>query len=83
MQFLLLLIIFIIILFFIYLYQYNILTLRKITETWQDYTLNPYNYVLSGKDPLYFYRYDRFRRPYRDGFKFFQSYPTPHMSSFQ
>ena len=51
-------------------------------ETWQDYTLKPYNYILSGKDPLYFFRYDRFRRPYRDGFKFYQSYPVPHMSSF-
>jgi len=68
-----------IILVIILLCLYNF---RTSTETWQDYTLNPYNYVLSGKDPLYFYRYDRFRRPYRDGFKFYQSYPTPHMSSF-
>jgi len=49
-------------------------------ETWQDYTLKPYNYILSGSDPLYFYRYDRYRRPYRDGFKFYQSYPIPHMT---
>lgn len=50
-------------------------------ETWQDYTLKPYNYVYSGNDPLHFYRKDRYRRPYRDGFKFYQSYPVPHMSS--
>jgi len=50
-------------------------------ESWQDYTLRPYNYVYSGKDPLYFYRYDRDRRPYRDGFKFYQSYPIPHMTN--
>lgn len=49
-------------------------------ETWQDYTLKPYNYIFSGRDPLYFYRYDRYRRPYRDGFKFHQSYPVPHLS---
>ena len=49
-------------------------------ETWQDYTLKPYNYIKSGSDPLYFYRYDRYRRPYRDGFKFYQTYPIPHMT---
>lgn len=48
-------------------------------ENWQDYNLAPYNYILSGRDPLYFYRYDRYRRPYRDGFLFYQSYPVPHM----
>lgn len=53
------------------------------TETWQDYTLQPYNYIYSGSDPLYFYRYDRYRRPYRDGFKFYQSYPIPHLTSYQ
>lgn len=52
-------------------------------EKWQDYTLKPYNYILSGKDPLYFYRYDRYKRPYRDGFKFYQSYPIPHMTYYQ
>lgn len=49
-------------------------------ETWQDYTLKPYNYIFSGSDPLYFYRRDRYRRPYRDGFRFYQSYPVPHMT---
>ncbi len=52
---------------------------KEIFEGWQDYTLFPYNYILSGKDPLYFYRKDRYRRPYRDGFKFYQSYPVPHL----
>lgn len=50
------------------------------TEHWQDYILKPYNYIFSGTDPLYFYRRDRYRRPYRDGFKFYQSYPVPHLT---
>jgi len=54
-----------------------------VEETWRDYRLAPYNYIYSGRDPLYFYRYDRFRKPYEDGYKFFQSYPIPHMSSHQ
>lgn len=54
----------------------------NINEYYQDYTLKPYNYILSGKDPLYFYRYDRYKRPYRDGFKFYQSYPLPNMTSY-
>ena len=53
---------------------------KTTSENWQDYVLKPYNYVLSGRDPLYFYRKDRYRRPYRDGFKFYKSYPIPHMS---
>lgn len=52
-------------------------------ETWQDYTLRPYNYIYSGRDPLYFYRRDRYRKPYRDGFKYYQSYPIPHHTPHQ
>lgn len=67
---------------FIILIIIIILTIPKI-EKWQDYTLKPYNYIFSGRDPLYFYRYDRYRRPYRDGFKFYQSYPIPHTTYYQ
>lgn len=62
---------------------YFILNHSNYIEGWQDYTLKPYNYVLSGSDPLYFYRYDRYRKPYRCGFKFFQSYPYPHLTQHQ
>ncbi len=53
---------------------------NKIMESWQDYTQYPYGYIFSGKDPLYFYRKDRYRRPYRDGYRFYQSYPIPHFT---
>lgn len=66
---------FFLIIFIVFLFKYTII------ENWQDYTLKPYDYIFSGRDPLYFYRYDRYRRPYRDGFLFYQSYPTPHMTN--
>lgn len=56
--------------------------MRNKYEHWQDYMLKPYNYIFSGRDPLYFYRRDRYRRPYRHGFKFYQSYPRPHLRNY-
>lgn len=67
-------ILFLIIIFFLFLIHDH-----QIFEGWQDYVLFPYNYVLTGRDPTYFYRRDRYRRPYRDGFRFYQSYPYPHL----
>ena len=49
-------------------------------ETWQDYSILPYKYVKSGADPLYFYAYNRYRKPYRWPFKYFSSYPYGHIS---
>jgi len=49
-------------------------------EGWQDYTMKPYGYVKSGTDPLYFYGHNRYRKPYRYPFKYYRSYPYPHMS---
>jgi hypothetical protein len=48
-------------------------------ESFVDYTQEPYGYMKSGSEPLYFYRKDRYRRPYNDGFRFYKSYPYPHM----
>ncbi len=50
------------------------------SEPFQDYKLCPYGEVLSGNDPLYFYNYDRYRKPYRWPFKYHSSYPYPHMN---
>lgn len=49
-------------------------------ELWKDYEQSPYNYQLNGADPLYFYRKDRFRKPYRYPLKYYKSYPTKHLS---
>lgn len=48
-------------------------------EDWVDYIRAPYNEIESGTDPLQFYRRDRYRKPYRYPFTFYQSYPSPHM----
>jgi hypothetical protein len=52
---------------------------RGLTENWQDYQLCPYGDVKSGNDPLYFYNYNKYRRPYRWPFRYFSSYPYPHL----
>lgn len=47
-------------------------------EGFQTYTQLPYGSVKTGADPMYVYRKDRYRKPYRHPFKFFSSYPYPH-----
>jgi hypothetical protein len=54
--------------------------LGRNSEYFQDYQLSPYGEVYSGNDPLYFYNYNRYRKPYRWPFKYYSSYPYPHMS---
>lgn len=60
--------------------SYYKINTNEVNETMQNYIQMPYGYVRSGTDPLYFKRVDRYRRPYEDGFKFFKSYPYPHLS---
>ena len=52
----------------------------KNKEQFQNYVLQPYGYVKTGADPLYFYNRNRYRKPYRWPFKFYSSYPYSHMS---
>ena len=54
--------------------------LLTLNEPFQNYTINPYGYVSTGNNPLYFYNLDRYRKPYRWPFRFYQSYPYGHMS---
>ena len=68
---------FILILIFVVIY------LEINSEYFQDYKLSPYGEVYSGNDPLYFYNYNRYRKPYRWPFKYYSSYPYPHMSPLQ
>ena len=51
---------------------------EEVVENWANYKTPPYNYVDTGRDPLHFYRRDRYRKPYRYPYKFYQSYPYPH-----
>lgn len=63
-----------------FLILFSILYISNQRESFQDYKLCPYGEVLSGNDPLYFYNYDRYRKPYRWPFRYHSSYPYPHMS---
>jgi len=54
-------------------------TLYTNKEQWVDYIQPPHNYVKTGTDPISYYRRDRYRKPYRNGFKAYKSYPYPHM----
>lgn len=54
--------------------------LTQQSETFQNYTLNPFGYVYTGDDPLYFYNKNRYRKPYRWPFRFYKSYPYDHLS---
>lgn len=52
--------------------------LNNLKETWESYKKPPYGYVSTGADPIYYYRHDRFRKPYRWPLTFSSSYPYPH-----
>ena len=43
-------------------------------EYFQDYMMYPYGEVYSGSDPLYFYNYNRYRKPYRYPLTYYSSY---------
>lgn len=61
----------------VYLKVYHVV-LNK--ENFQNYKMNPFGEVKTGNDPLYFYNYNRYRKPYRWPFRYYSSYPYPHMS---
>lgn len=42
-----------------------------------------FNYWRTGSQPLNFYKLPLYRKPYRFPFRFFKSYPIPHMSTFR
>lgn len=63
--------------FCILLYSVIMLTVGY-NEYFQIYKRFPYSELNTGKDPLYFYRHDRYRKPYRYPFRYSSSYPLPH-----
>ena len=56
----------------------------NLNESFVPYQANPntiYSKWYTGTQPLNFYNYPIYRKPYRDGFKISQSYPYPHYNS--
>jgi uncharacterized protein YxeA len=55
---------------------------NEVKEEFTTYNIEPYNYKTTGANPLSFYNYPRYRKPYRYGFKFYSSYPVPYYRYF-
>ncbi len=58
------------------------LTQTTLRENWQSYKQTPFGEVKTGQDPLYFYAYYRYRKPYRWPFRFHSTYPYPHLEPY-
>ncbi len=56
------------------------LNINSNMENFQTYFYDPFNYGTTGADPLTFYKYPVYRKPYRYPFQFYSSYPYPYMS---
>jgi hypothetical protein len=65
--------------FLIYLYKNEYIPI----EHFVPYTYGPYNYMTTGVDPLTFYPYPIYRKPYMYPYQFYQSYPSPHMTYYE
>ena len=80
---LIILIFILVILFFIYNLSFGWGKNRDvIKEKWQNYMDLPFDYLDTGSNPLNFYQKDKYRKPYRWPFKFYQSYPLPSMQAY-
>ena len=73
----------IVIIIILILYVININLKNKIKENFETYSYGPYNYMDSGASPLTFYKYPVYRKPYMYPYKFYKSYPYPHMSYYE
>lgn len=49
--------------------------------TYQTYPNTIYQKLRTGSQPLNYYNYPIYRKPYRQGFVYNQSYPYPHLNS--
>lgn len=56
---------------------------KELLEKFQVYmhTPNVFGEMDTGSDPINFYRYDRYRKPYMWPRKIFSEYPYPHMDN--
>lgn len=70
-------IIILIILIITFIYMLNVHNLK---ESFTTYSYGPYNYMDTGSDPLTFYKYPTYKKPYMYPYKYYSSYPYPYMS---
>ena len=57
-----------------------LLYMNKTIENYETYSYGPYDYMTTGADPLTFYQYPIYRKPYMYPYKFESSYPYPYMT---
>jgi hypothetical protein len=69
----------IIILLFLYTMYYK----KNSKENFETYKYAPYNYVDTGSEPLTFYKYPIYKKPYMFPYKFYTSYPYSHMTHYE
>ena len=62
--------------------KYHINDLSTI-ESYTPYSYDPFNYMDTGADPLTFYKYPIYKKPYMFPYKFYSSYPYPYMSYYE
>ena len=49
-------------------------------ENFETYYYDPLNYGTTGSDPLSFYKYPIYRKPYRYPYKYYSSFPYPYLT---
>ena len=49
-------------------------------ENFETYFYDPFNYGSTGSDPLSFYKYPIYRKPYRYPYKYYSSFPYPYLT---
>jgi hypothetical protein len=72
-----------IILILVIILSYYYLSSKNIMENYETYSYGPYNYMDSGANPLTFYKYPAYRKPYMYPYKFYSSYPYPYMKNYE
>lgn len=53
---------------------------NQIMENFETYYYDPFNYGTTGADPLSFYKYPIYRKPYRYPYKYYSSFPYPYLT---
>ncbi len=53
---------------------------NHLLEKFETYTYGPFNTQTTGSDPLTFYQYPIYRKPYEYPYQYYSSYPYPHLT---
>ena len=51
-------------------------------ENFETYSYDPFNYATTGSDPLSFYKYPIYIKPYNYPYQYYSSFPYPYLTYF-